>query len=146
MVLDLPDVRQQKEWSCGRAILEALHIHYERNLNPTLSSLCNPIQGLAPETLDASLRAAGFLVHSGSFNVQQLKSHTRIGYPVACLVQFEQTGHWVLVSGVERGKVHFNCPIRGKVSQPVSEWNKNWRDIHWLGCEYRNWGTCAVLD
>jgi hypothetical protein len=144
-MLTLPDVRQKDDWSCGRALFEALHIYWERPIKPALAALSNPVQGLGPDTLDAALRASGFGVLSGTMTIPLLKSLTGAGYPVGCLIQFEGVGHWTLVGGVYRRRIHYLCPVRGIVSEPVSKWTLNWTDCHLLGGEYRNWGTCPHL-
>lgn len=144
-MIQLPDVRQQTGWGCGRTVLEALHIYWQRPLKPALAALSNPIQGLCPDTVDAALRASGFGVLSGSMNVDLLKSLTGAGYPVACLVQYDECGHWVLVGEVRRNRIKMLCPVRGIISQSVSEWSLNWVDTHWLGGVFHNWGTCPHL-
>lgn len=143
MILPLPDLRQRDTYSCGRIVLEALHVFWGRPLKPVLAALSNPVQGLGPDTMDAALRASGFNVLSGSMTVEMLKSLTRDGYPVGCLVQYESVGHWVLVGGVKRNRIHFMCPVRGLLSRPVSEWGLQWIDCHLLGGEYSRWGVVA---
>lgn len=141
-MLPLLDIRQKDGFGCGRVMLESFHTFWERPLRPALVALSNSIQGLGPDTLDAALRASGFDVLSGSMTVPILKGLVNEGYPVACLIQFEDVGHWVMVGQISRGRVRYYCPVRGLVAEPVPQWNANWHDCHLLGGEYRRWGTC----
>ncbi len=142
----LPDCRQRKDWSCGEAFLEAIHIVWNKPLKPALRALTNPVQGLGPDAADAALRASGFSVLSGHMNIDILRSLTKAGYPVGCLGQFDGGGHWMLVGHLTPQKVHLLCPIRGLISQSIAEWDANWIDFHWAGGEFRRWGTCPSIQ
>jgi hypothetical protein len=141
-MIPLPDIRQKAGYDCGRAMLEAFHVFWDRPLPSRLAALSNPVQGLGPDVMDAALRASGFSVLSGSLTVEMLKVVTGQGYPIACLIQYEGVGHWTLVGGIQRRRITYLCPIRGIVSEPVSRWTLNWTDCHMLGGEYRKWGCC----
>ena len=80
-MIRLPDVRQLEDYDCGRAALLAVTHYHGR---PVLSAMCNPVQGLAPDSIEAELRAecAGapqieFLGHLGWEGVRDLLVSSR---------------------------------------------------------------------
>lgn len=142
----LPDLRQEGDWDCGKATFRLLCRWWEIEPDPKLANLATPHFGLSPDTLWAALVAQGLRVQVGSWSIPLLKATTKEGVPVACLVQFDGCGHWVTVGAVSRGRVHFQCPTRGPVKQPLAEWDRNWRDSHWSGGSFHRFGIAAFVD
>lgn len=146
MPLELPDYRQREEWDCGRTTLQIVCGYWDKPLPLFLANLSNAVQGLSPDAMEAAFRSLGFNVFAGSLTVDLLRAITKDGKPVATLTQLDGVGHWVVVSGVNRGFVHFQCPQYGPSKQRVAEWDRNWIDFHWLGGRFDRWGICAYLE
>jgi predicted double-glycine peptidase len=83
------------------------------------------------------------MTFSGSFTADHLKAVTACGTPVACLVQSEGTGHWVVVRGVVRGKVYFMDPDCGLSAMPLPKWESVWIDSDRRGTVFRRHGLAV---
>jgi len=143
--MNLPDFRQEGNWDCGRVVFRILCRHWQTEPDAKLASLANPVVGLAPDSLWSALITQGFRVLMGSLTVDLLRDLTKRGIPVACLIQMDGCGHWVVVSGVRRGKVHFQCPLRGPSAVPIAQWETDWIDSHWSGGQFHQFGIAAFL-
>jgi ABC-type bacteriocin/lantibiotic exporter with double-glycine peptidase domain len=76
--------------------------------------------------------------------VCHLRALTRVDVPVICAVRDDDGGgHWVVVRGVERGRVYFHCPLKGPRSRPEDEWVANWHDVGMLGDRFESYGIAA---
>lgn len=144
VLLEIPDVRQGDAHSCGDAAIDAalaaLGVARKRG-----TRLANPEQGMAPDTLAAVLRAAGCTVLAGPMpgGVADLKHFAAAGCPVLCPIA-DFGGHWVVVRGVARGRVHYHCPTSGPRSRPVAEWLTLWHDsTSEGGHQFARWGVVA---
>lgn len=142
-MITLPDIRQDKEWDCGRAALRIICEFYNRPLPLFIANLTNEVVGLAPDTLEAAFRALSFKVISGSWTVDLLKSVTKSGVPVVCLVQMDGIGHWVVVKGVQRNRVYSQCPANGPTSTIIEQWDREWVDYHHSGSTYDRYGIAV---
>lgn len=145
VILSLPDVRQERDDNCGTAAAEVVRRFY--GIRERAADLANPIQGTAPDTLAAVLRSLGLNVLAGQMlgGVADLQHFTRLGYPVVCCVTLNGAGHWVVVAGVARGRVHFHDPLAGPRKLPLSEWLDCWRDTSAETAQpFRSWGI--VVD
>lgn len=141
VLLAIPDIRQAKPHECGAAAVEAVAA-FHRVKRVDIAPLANPVQGMGPDTAAAILRALGLRVLTGSMNVEDLRHLTRTGRPVLCPVaQFG--GHWVVVRGVERGGVHFHCPIEGPSRLAAADWLAGWRDVSESGQAFHRWGIAS---
>jgi hypothetical protein len=136
MLLDLADLRQDDEHSCGAVALEVLfrfHGTPPGRWKHLVRELVNPVDGLYPDTVVAILHSVfGVPPLRGSMEVDDLRHLTRTGRPVLCLVRCDapdQTiGHWVVCRGVGRGRVYCQCPTNGRVSYVFSRWSDTWTD------------------
>jgi ABC-type bacteriocin/lantibiotic exporter with double-glycine peptidase domain len=127
-MLTIPDVRQRDHYSCGAACSAALLSYYHLPVPRWLRRLANPERGMQPDTLYAILSDAfGRPPLAGSVELHDLRHLTATGRPVICPV-FWDSGHWVVVSGVTRSRVHLHCPIDGPTSVPIRDWLADWRD------------------
>lgn len=145
-LLHIPDVRQRSDYGCGDAAVDAalgaLGLARKRG-----TRLSNPEQGMAPDTLAAVLRAAGCVVLAGPVvsGVAGLAHFAGAGCPVLCPVA-DHGGHWVVVRGVARGRVHYQCPLDGPGSRRVAEWLSAWHDsTSEGGHRFARWGVVAAL-
>ena len=143
MLLDIPDVRQREDFDCGAAALDAVARFYGvRERGPV--RLANPVQGMSPDTVEAWLRAVGFGVLSGTMRVADLAHLTRTGRPVLCPITGAGGGHWVVVRGVTRTRVHFHCPTNGARWWPHALWVSAWLDSSRTGQAFARWGICPT--
>lgn len=94
---------------------------------------------MSPAYLEPTIRRAGLLTASGSMDVRDLQYHTSRGRPVVCLIRHEDSGHYVVCSGVERGRVWLHDPLSGERSVRAGEWLNVWSDRD-RGTEYRQFG------
>jgi ABC-type bacteriocin/lantibiotic exporter with double-glycine peptidase domain len=124
-MLDIPDVRQGSGHDCGPAVFRAVVAFFGLKAP---APKADPLAGLHPEYLEPLLREAGLQVLSGEMDTDDLKYHTRRGRPVVCLIRHGDTGHYVVASGVSRGRVHYHCPLSGPSSVPAAEWDARWTD------------------
>lgn len=149
VLLSVPDIRQRDEHDCGDAALEMVCAFIGVKVPKSLK-LANPVQGMALETMEAALRALGLRVNSGHcvLGVADLQHYTRAGLPVLCPITVDSVGHWVVVTGVARKRVHFNDPSwRGPRSLPFGEWLDCWRDYSRPGLTlFDRWGIVAARE
>lgn len=128
MLLAIPDVRQRTDYSCGAAATAAVLRYWHVAAPRWLERLANPERGMQPDTIYAVLSDAfGRPPLAGSIELHDLRHLTATGRPVLCPVTWD-TGHWVVVRGVTRSRVHYHCPINGPGSDPIAEWLASWRD------------------
>lgn len=141
--LALPDIRQHSNHSCGEAALQVVLRYFELKVRKPVTAC--PVSGVHPMSLPAAFRRLGFQHVAGSMTVDDLRHHTSQGRPIITLVQMGGVGHYVVVSGVNRGKVYFVCPTLGLQKQPIQEFENRWFDHDDAGNDYRNWGIAAWL-
>lgn len=143
-LLDVPDVRQESDYDCGRACLKAVFAFWGEAFPKHLSALTNQEQGTHPDTLSAILRESRrFELIDGSMSVDLLRMLTRNGWPVlVVLTPPGKGGHWVVVRGVARGRVYYHCPTHGRCSLPVASWEDAWDDRDRGNVGYWRWGVC----
>jgi hypothetical protein len=106
----------------------------------------DPLDGLHPSYLEPALRRAGLKTCSGEMDLGDLRHHTRRGRPVVCLVRLGDTGHYVVVGGVARGRVHLHCPARGPLRVPADGpggFPAAWDDIDRHGQRFSRWGLAC---
>ena len=137
-LLDVPDTRQRGDYDCGAACVDAVAAFFgKRKRGP--AALANPIQGMSPDTVEAVLRSLGFGILSGAMTVADLGHLTATGRPVLCPVA-DHGGHWLVVRGVARDKVHVMDPDAGFRRVPRDGWLAGWRDVSRSGHRYDRWG------
>lgn len=141
-LLEIPDVRQRSDYGCGDAAVDAAlgALGLARKRGTRLSA---PEQGMPPDVLAAVLRASGCEVLAGPIltGVDGLKHFAAAGCPAVCPVA-DHGGHWVVVRGVRRGRVHFHCPLSGPASKSVADWVAQWADVHGeSGHRFERWAV-----
>jgi ABC-type bacteriocin/lantibiotic exporter with double-glycine peptidase domain len=138
-VIQIPDVRQQDDFDCGAAVVRAVLRLYDKRPPHAVDALANPVQGLAPDTVEAVFRAAGLPVLAGNLTLDDLRHFTRLGRPVVCPTAIDG-GHWVAVAGVGRSRVHYHDPLRGPRSMAFPQWLESWRGSTRYGHHYDAFG------
>ena len=138
MILDVPDIRQASDYDCGSACVDMVAAFFGRRTRGP-AALANRVQGMSPDTVEAVLRALGFVVLSGTMTAADLRHLCDTGRPVLCPIE-ARGGHWVVVRGVARRKVLFNCPADGPGALPEADWAAGWHDVSRTGQRFDRWG------
>lgn len=127
-ILDTAEVLRRDGFSCGAVSLDVLYRYHGYTLPRAYWDLSNPARGMAPETAEAAIRAQFVGVSWGQgWEIADLSHHIKLGRPVMCLVsEAEAADHWVLVRGVQRGRVYYHDPSNGRESKKIADWLKWW--------------------
>jgi predicted double-glycine peptidase len=139
-LLDLPITHQRADHDCGAAVYACVTAYWEGRGRRIKS---HPIHGTPPDHLEPAFRAAGYMVLSGELDTGALRVLTGYGWPVCCLVQFDGVGHWVVVRGVQRGRVYLMDPAIGLRSVPLADWERDWHDADRRGTIYHRHGIAV---
>lgn len=142
-MIALPDIRQKGTYDCGAACVDTVFAALGIRASAALLGLSNGIQGTAPDTVEAMLRAARLPVVSGTMTVKDLKHFTDDGRPVICPITLPDGGHWVVVRGVARLIVHLQCPVDGPMTRTVKQWMGIWSDRSRSGQLFDRWGIAV---
>jgi len=141
-LLDTPDIRQRLDFSCGVAAFRTVCAYWQV---PTQRITADPHDGLHPFELEPALRRAGLWVQAGSMSLDDLRHHHKQGRPVACLIRTDDGGHWVVVRGLTRSRVHYQDPAGGRASVSFAGWESRWWDSDRAGTVFRRHGVVAWL-
>jgi hypothetical protein len=166
-ILDVPDVAQRDSYDCGAGIAMSIcrfhkvgpkdEADYVRALPST------PEAGTPPDRLIHFLKKQGLAVEAKSgWTLDELRAATRQGCPVGCCIQDYgsdegvaelESGHWVVVIGVELGYVFIQDPsadnvlddsgsvaAAGKVMIDQKTWESVWRDKSEDGTLFERYG------
>lgn len=142
-LIDLPEVKQRGEHDCGSAVFRCITAYWE---GKGRRHKADALYGTHPDSLEPEFRRAGYRVLSGEMDLTALKHLTAMGWPVACLVKADGEGHWVVVRGVVRGRVHLMDPIDGLVSVRATDWERDWHDFDRRGTVFRRYGLAVWCD
>lgn len=138
-MLSLPDVRQKRDYDCGKAatacVLQLLDASADLRVLGT-----TPTDGTDPRAIESCLRLAGCKVVSGEMTLGDLRHFTRTGRPVIAVVN----GHYVVVAGVSRGKVHYQDPLEGPQRCSEKDFAKWWKEADRLGVVYDQFGIAVA--
>lgn len=144
-MIALPDLRQSAEHDCGYTAVLVVLRRMRRKVTPgDLAPLStNMIDGTDPRAIESTLRGLGLRVISGEMDMGDLWHHTESSRPVICLLSRDGVGHYVVVSGLHEGSVHFQCPSEGPSRMRTTAWRRCWTEIDRLGAVYRGWGIAV---
>lgn len=140
----LPNILQKNDYSCATACLQCLaKYHYGRSR--AVLDLSNPIRGTDPAALESAIRAGGrWHVKAGASFVSDLSHYAETHRPAICLITppgFEDS-HFVVCSGVWRGRIFFHDPLSGPDSMLASDWEAAWFGLGQY-VHYRRWSIAA---
>ena len=140
--LELADLRQgDDDAACGKVALRVVWSHFGTRVRLVP---CTPIDGTSPDVIESLLWHSGLPVQAGQMDADDLKYHTSRGRPVICCVtEAGGGGHWVVVGGVYRGRVHLQCPLAGPLAEPVADFVARWTDQTRRGTQFDHWGIAA---
>lgn len=139
-LLDLPVVLQRTAYTCGAAVFACVTHYWELKKRRIKA---DPWNGKHPMELEPDFREVGYCTFSGMMSLDHLRAVTAAGTPVCCLIQSEGCGHWVVVRGVLRGRVHVMDPADGLRAIPVGEWEGVWVDTDRRGTVFRRHGLAV---
>lgn len=128
MILDTPKDRMRLDCDCGGCSLAVVFGFHGQTLPEPVYALCSP-HGMTPYAAEAiiSSRFRGFSQGTG-WTVADLEHHIANGRPVMALVTVEDASdHWVVVRGVENGRVYYHDPAHGRRSKSLKAWLKWWQ-------------------
>lgn len=140
-MLVLPDVRQKKDYDCGRAAVECV-LQFFGSYADLRRLLTNPMDGTDPRAIEALLRKAGHHVVSGEMTLDDLRHFTRSRRPVIAVVN----GHYVVVGGVDwsRGwKIGYQDPCHGFMKAKWVDFQGWWKEADRLGVTYNQFGIAV---
>jgi ABC-type bacteriocin/lantibiotic exporter with double-glycine peptidase domain len=108
----------------------------------------NQIDGTDPRVLEALFRKTGLGVVAGEMTVGMVRHLIGEGWPVVTLVRQGGVGHYVVVCGVNRGRVYLMDPDGGERTETVKEFVDRWRagDVCRTGFAYFQWGIAAGVE
>lgn len=132
VALDVPEVLQSTDYSCGAACLRAvLDYHGVEAGEGELAELLgtSPAAGTSPEAIQRLSRRLGLETEARTgASLDDLAAALARNAPCICAVQRNTTGHWVVVIGIDAGQVHLMDPLDGLCSQSAELFTLNWWD------------------
>lgn len=153
-LLDLPDVRQEADWDCGPAAVEAACAFL--GVGPSGRQAYVAGLGATPEAGTSPVAVAGFLASLGlavtaksKLEPVDLSRFFAAGQPVLCPCRPEGTaasGHWVAVIGTGLGQVFLHDPLLGRRMMPEADWLAIWKDVDAQGGTWERHGIACGLE
>jgi len=124
-MIDLPDIRQVDRWDGGYAAVTSVLQYFGR---PDPDSRCSAFaeNDAEPEDVALVIRQHDLNVVYGTMDLLDLKHHCSRGRPTICFVQLNDDSHYIVCRGISRGKVHVQCPQRGRLSIADGEFLRQW--------------------
>jgi len=144
----LADIRQQGSYDCGIAAVRVVLRHYRKKWadDYAVRLNTNEIDGTDPRNIEIMFRFLGFHVVSGNMDANDLRHHTGLDRPVIALIQRNGIGHYVVVSSLDGGRIHYQDPADGPVSSSLRSFVTNWSDVDRLGAIYDSFGIVAWIS
>jgi len=143
-LLDLPDERSIEWYGCGPAAARCVLGHFGRPLTVADRLMPTPTQGTSPRQLSQTFRLADLLVVEGFWTIQSVSAMTSVGWPViACVQESDGFDHYVVVRGVFRGLVYYQCPDQGPSRQRVDGFLSRWHSEGPRGVILRRFGIAV---
>jgi predicted double-glycine peptidase len=144
MLLNLKDIRQEYSYDCGPAAVESILEYFGIGCNDIAKVLGTTENGTSPDALIRGLAQFSQLrTIAGPMTIHDLDMLTSKGWPVLCCIQYGGEGHWVVVRGVIKGHVCYQCPREGRQEVLEDEWLKDWWDVDFEDQTWRQFG-CGV--
>ena len=145
--LDVPTVLQSTDYTCGAAALKSVCNYHGLQLTEAQAARLletTPAGGTAPEALVDLCKEYGLPCEARNrATLDDLAAALQHDAPCICCIQYNGGGHWVVVVGVGAGGVTFMDPIRGRVTEPRDEWERNWWDTGG-GKRYDHWALAIA--
>ncbi len=150
--INLPEVRQEEDWSCGAAVLLSVLLHYGKG--PLTEKMVGDKLKM-DETGTDPFQIKRVLMHYKikfreyrDMTIEQLKQNVSKGYPVLIMLQAWgdnpelytcckadcEDGHWLIAIGYDKDNIYFEDPVldvsRGYIS--IKELDARWHDYEYL--------------
>jgi len=135
---DVPVILQANDYSCGAAAYLSVARYLgskDASQNDAIKALrSSPRDGTSPVAIVDIATESGLSVELYTdMTIDELDTETRGGNPVIAAIQVgdptgDDSGHYVVVMGVENGIVHLMDPLDGKRSLPVADYESRWHD------------------
>ncbi len=156
VLLDVPDLRQQDDYDCGPAAVQAvcafLGVGPAERAAYVAGLGTSPAGGTTPAAILAFLARLDTVTTSAAgLEVEDLARFFAEGHPVLCPIQEEQasgtrSGHWVVVIGTGLGQVMIHDPIEGRRMLSEEDWLARWHDTDVQGNAYLQYGIAVGLE
>jgi len=145
--MKLPDIRQEGSHDCGLAACRTVAKLYRRRWTPELTARLGTslIDGTDPRAIESTLRFCGFGVIAGEMTLDDLQYQTQLRRPVICLITREGVGHYVVVSGIDCGRIRLQCPAEGPIATSKTKFITSWRDVDRLGATYHQFALAVWI-
>ena len=150
-ILNVPDVRQPTDFSCGPTALQAVLAYYGTDIRmDELINMTNSTEnGTLPDNIAQAARQLGFSTEiKENMTLEDLQNNINQGIPVIIDCQAwkgnntntssqnwttdQQDGHYMVVIGVDKDNVYFEDPAvlgsRGYI--PNQEFLDRWHDLY----------------
>lgn len=130
VLLDLPDTRQQSDYSCGAAALQAVFSYFgvsgdEAALRQVLGT--EPTEGTAADQMAVVARRAGLVAEFfQGMTLDTVRGHLDAGRPVILVVLAYGTGHYVVAIGYDGQRFTLHDPAAGRVEWLAEELLARW--------------------
>ena len=143
--MKLPDIRQQNNHDCGLAACRIVARLFRRRWTPELTARLgtSPMDGTDPRAIESTLRHIGWGVISGEMTIDDLRHHATLERPTICLITRAGVGHYVVVGGIDCGRIQVQCPADGPIITSRAKFLAAWRDVDRLGAVYHQFGLAV---
>jgi len=140
--MKLPDIRQQNNHDCGLAACRIVARLFRRRWTSELTARLgtSPMDGTDPRAIESTLRHIGWGVIAGEMTIDDLRHHATLERPTICLITRAGVGHYVVVGGIDCGRIHVQCPADGPLTTSRAKFLAAWRDVDRLGAVYHQFG------
>lgn len=149
--INIPNVSQQYEWSCGAAALMSILLYYDKgplNEKSVTDQLGMDKSGTDPFQIKKVLDKYNLRYKEyRGMSIEQLIYHIKRREPVLIMLQAWGNrntyskckrgcvdGHWLIAIGYDKDNIYFEDPAltisRGYI--PISELDKRWHDYEYL--------------
>lgn len=153
--IDLPDVTQQKEFSCGAACLRSICQYFkvgedaEKDYIKSLKATSK--DGTSPEEIVKCSKDWGLLVKSQeNMSIEKLIDYVEKKVPVICAIQAwgkpkyyerKESGHYVIAIGFDDKNIYFMDPyIQERGALEKGKFMERWEDTGKDGKVYKQLG------
>jgi predicted double-glycine peptidase len=152
-VLDVPDRRQDTNYSCGAAALQAVLAYFgihgkEQEIASALGT--DPETGTGPEAIIALAGRLGLKANvAHHMTIDELQYLLDLGRPVLCPIQAHgsrsevesgRAGHYVAVIGYSNHRLFIQDPASGRIALHKRLFDQNWHDQDGDGQPYDHYG------
>jgi ABC-type bacteriocin/lantibiotic exporter with double-glycine peptidase domain len=140
-IIQIPVVKQKLPHDCGEAVFRSICKYLKLSAIQWNTPDSDPLNGLHPFELEPAFRRMGLDVSAGTMDLDDLRHHAKKSRPVACLVRYGDSGHWVVSGGVARGFVWIMEPFDGLWKGiREDEFLNQWQDYDRAGTVFRRFG------